>query len=81
MENFSLKYWHAISYFVGNFMLIQNHITVMDQKYTGIKLWGPISGHIIATFHILSKFANTTKSIPHSTGLFKSFSRAGSPLQ
>ena len=53
----------------------------MDQKYAGKKLWGLVSGHMIATFHILSKFANTTKNIPHSTGLFKSFSRDRSPLQ
>ena len=32
------KYWHAISYFVGSFMLIQNHIIVTDQKCTGKKL-------------------------------------------
>ena len=37
-KTFFSKYWHAISYFVGSFMLIQNHIIVTDQKCTGKKL-------------------------------------------
>ena len=39
---------------------------VTDQICTGKKLWGLTLCHILATFHILSKFVITTKNIPHS---------------
>ena len=74
-----LKPWQLKKNFFKDIGMLYPIVT--DQICTGKKLWGLILCHILATFHILSKFAITTKKIPHSTGLFKSFSRAGSPLQ
>ena len=36
---FFSEYGHVIYHFVGNFMLIQNHIPMMGNKCTGEKLW------------------------------------------
>ena len=36
-SNFS-KYGDVVCHFIGNVMLIQNHIKIMGQKYTGKKL-------------------------------------------
>ena len=53
----------------------------MGQRFTLKKLFELILGHIITTFYILSKFANTTKDVFYLIDIFKSFGKAESPLQ